>query len=58
MGARGKWLAEEREHGDRDLENPLGEVQMGPDLRDRKDRAASRILWQPPAIFANIAAWQ
>ncbi len=28
-GAEGKWLADERYTGDRDLENPLGAVQMG-----------------------------
>ena len=28
-GAEGKWLADERYSGDRDLENPLGAVQMG-----------------------------
>ncbi|SDK16998.1 MULTISPECIES: catalase/peroxidase HPI [Bradyrhizobium] len=28
-GSEGKWLADERYSGDRDLENPLGAVQMG-----------------------------
>ncbi len=28
-GAEGKWLADERYSGDRDLENPLAAVQMG-----------------------------
>ena len=28
-GPEGKWLADERYNGDRDLENPLGAVQMG-----------------------------
>src|SRR5260221_580827 len=28
-GPEGKWLADERYSGDRDLENPLGAVQMG-----------------------------
>jgi catalase-peroxidase len=28
-GPEGKWLADERYHGDRQLENPLGAVQMG-----------------------------
>src|SRR5205085_8794261 len=28
-GPEGKWLADERYTGDRDLENPLGAVQMG-----------------------------
>ena len=33
-GPEGKWLADERYSGDRDLENPLGRGADGPDLRE------------------------
>ena len=44
-GCEGKWLADERYSGDRDLQSPLGAVQMGLiRLSIRKGPTASPVL--------------
>ncbi len=56
-GPEGKWLADERYSGDRDLQGPLAAVQMGLIYGiHRKVRTASRIRSRRPGIFAKRSA--
>ncbi len=58
-GPEGKWLADERYTGDRDMANPLAAVQMGLIYVIRKGRTASRIRSPRPGISGRLSpAWR
>jgi catalase-peroxidase len=58
-GPENKWLADERYSGNRDLENPLGAVQMGLITSTRKGRTAIPIRSPRRATSARrLRAWR
>jgi catalase-peroxidase len=58
-GPEGTWLGDERYSGERELQKPLGAVQMGLIYVNRKAPTATRIRLPPRATFARPSlAWR
>ena len=58
-GPETEWLADERYHGDRELANPLGAVQMGLIYVNPEGRTVSRFRLPPPGTFERrLLGWR